>query len=130
MPRAAGGKKKEGGRSCEVPLGRGHNSSSSATYPPRSMHLVCTCVLVLCSFSVLFLLLPPFVVVAVFRFVKKKCAVMHCRLLQLAPRTIDGSNYNSQNRTVYLAGFTSVVATNCSLRIYNKALFSNSRRSM
>ena len=56
---------------------------------------------------------------------KKMCAVMYCCSLQLAPRGIDGSNYTSQNRTVYLADFMSVVVTNCSLRIYNKALFSN-----
>ena len=56
---------------------------------------------------------------------KRKCAVMRCRSLQLAPRSIDGSNYTSQNRTVYLADFMSVVATNCNLRIYNKALFSD-----
>ena len=109
-------------------MGQRHNSPRPATFPPRSMHSLCKYVLILCPLFVLFLFLFSLMwIPSSFSFWKKKkmCAVMYCFSLQLAPKGIDGSNYTSQNRTGYLANFVSVLVTNCSIRIYNKALFSD-----
>ena len=77
-------------------------------------------------FSSLFML--PFVVETVIEFRKKMCAVMHHLSLQLAPRRTDVSNYTLQSRKAYLADLMSVIATNCSIRVYNK-IYSDSRMS-